>query len=451
MQIRETTIVAPAPLPKGNLIEHIRRSVSFHLRNGEIPIRYAVTESDENFFHCEVDVINGAPTFVSERLADLFEYRPRQIDSIHSFNAILVVPTGVGAEIGGHAGDATPVAKLLAESCDRIILHPNVVNASDINEMPTNALYVEGSVLSRLLMGTIGLRLVRSNRILAIVDHHMDPHFVNATINTVSAGRATYGLRCPVVTCLEDPIRMFSEYSKSGRAVGRVENLEECLLYLDQARREYDAVALSSVIRVPQSYHLEYFRAGGSMVNPWGGVEAMLTHAISSILDVPSAHAPMFESRKVENLETGIVDPRMSAEAVSLSFFQCVLKGLHKSPAIITDESLFARQEVVSAEDVSCVIIPDGCLGIPTIAALQQSIPVIAVRENRNLMQNDLAQLPWHDGQFIQVDNYLEAAGVMNALRAGISLESVRRPLPATTIAKVKARSEQAKSQLAPN
>ena|SRR5882724_3022234 len=172
------------------------------------------------------------------------------------------------------------------------------------------------------------------------------------------------------------------------------------------------------------------------MVNPWGGVKAMLTHTISSLLDVPAAHSPMFESTAVENLEVGIVEPRMAAEAVSLSFLHCILKGLHKSPGIIRDEALFARSDVFSVEDVSCLVIPDGCLGLPTIAALEQGIPVIAVRENRNLMRNDLSQLPWRKRQFIRVDNYLEAVGVMSALKAGVMLESVRRPIEATKVHK---------------
>jgi len=117
-----------------------------------------------------------------------------------------------------------------------------------------------------------------------------------------------------------------------------------------------------------------------------------------------------------------------------MSFLQCILKGLHKSPRIVRDENLFARPEVFSVEDVSCLIIPDGCLGVPTIAALEQGIHVIAVRENKNLMQNDLTLLPWRKGQLIQVDNYLEAVGVMNALKAGVTLESVRRPISITTV-----------------
>jgi hypothetical protein len=137
----------------------------------------------------------------------------------------------------------------------------------------------------------------------------------------------------------------------------------------------------------------------------------------------------MFESREVENLEAGLVEPRMAAEAVSLTFLQCILKGLRKSPRVVRDEHLFSRPEILSTEDVGCLIVPDGCLGLPTIAALQQGIRVIAVRENRNLMRNDLTRLRWAAGQLIQVESYLEAAGVMNALRAGVALESVRRPL----------------------
>ena len=68
------------------------------------------------------------------------------------------------------------------------------------------------------------------------------------------------------------------------------------------------------------------------------------------------------------------------------------------------------------------------------MAALEQGIPVIAVRENTNLMRNDLEALPWRYGQFFRVENYWEAAGVMAALKAGIAPGSVRRPLPPVAV-----------------
>ena len=153
---------------------------------------------------------------------------------------------------------------------------------------------------------------------------------------------------------------------------------------------------------------------------PWGGIEAMLTHAVSHCFNVPSAHAPMMESREILNEDPGRVDPRMAAEAISSSFFQCVLKGLKRSPRIVTDPGHMTASGVLTARDISCLVQPDQCLGLPTIAALEQGIPVIAVAENDNLMRNDLRALPWAPGQLHLVENYLEAVGVMTALKAGI-------------------------------
>jgi hypothetical protein len=73
---------------------------------------------------------------------------------------------------------------------------------------------------------------------------------------------------------------------------------------------------------------------------------------------------------------------------VSATFLQCTLKGLHRSPRIIAIEDAMNRPDVLTAEDVSCLVIPDGCLGLPTLAALEQGIKVIAVRENKNLGSN---------------------------------------------------------------
>ncbi len=406
-----------------------------------MPIRLVVTESDDNLYHCEIGAISGDLPHGCKRPESIFRFLPRRLVSSDQFNVVHVVPTGIGAEIGGHAGDATPTAKLLASVCDTLITHPNVVNASDIIDLPDNALYVEGSVICRLLMGTVGLSPTRSNSLLVLMDAHDVPVFNNAVVNSVSAARSSYGLRAEVIT-LEPQMNMAWREAMSGRASGRVDGLRPLFDALYRHATHFDAIAITSVIDVPPNAHDDYFRLEGDMINPWGGVEALLTHATSLTYDKPSAHAPMFESLDLANSDPGVVDPRMAAEAVSLTFLQCILKGLHRSPRIVHDNELFHRESVLTSENVSCLVIPDGCIGLPTLAALEQGITVIAVKENKNLMRNTLAELPWRRDQLYTVNNYWEAAGVIASLRTGISPESTRRPLRRTAFIRYPASSK---------
>lgn len=435
MRLHQQELEIQAPNNGQDLIGHLQRTILPRIPKGLVPIRLAITQSNQSQYRCELGLMTRAQRLGNDE-PSIFSFGRRPVENTNQFVAAMLVPTGIGAEIGGHAGDAAPVARLLGSVCDTLLTHPNAVNASDLNEMPENALYVEGSVLCRLLMGTAGLQRVRANRILTIIDAHHDELFVNLAINAVNAARTAYGIDCSHIVQLDPSIRLIAEYSTSGSAVGCVEDLERLCEVLDEYRGEYDAVALSSVIGVPPEFHAEYFKSKGGMINPWGGVEAMLTHAVSSLYNIPSAHSPMLESQEIANADPGVVDPRMAAEAVSNAFSHCILKGLHRSPKIVTDPIAMWHHSVLTAADVACLVIPDGCLGLPTLAALEQGIKVIAVRENHNLMRNDLSALPWASGQFYSVANYWEAAGVLTALKAGVSPNSVRRPISEAKVEK---------------
>ena len=411
-----------APLWSTGLLQGVEASVAEWLGSREAPIRFAVTQSDDKTWHCEVDVHVGAMESES-----IFRFERRAYEDAASFNVVMLVPTGIGAEIGGHAGDASPAAALLAHSCDIMITHPNVLNASDLIHIPENALYAEGSVIAKMLMGTSRLIPVRSNRLLVIVQDHKDQLFTEAAVNAVNAARAYFGLYVTEVVMVDPNFTMRGEYGPSGSAGGTVQGIDRIWDILDARIGEFDAVALSSVIEIPSELHSSYYYREGDLINPWGGVEAMLTHAISLKYGVPAAHSPMFESREIAEMDVGVVDSRMAAEVISLTFFESVLRGLQRSPRIVGQEA--GAMKGLGVEDISCLIIPDGCLGLPTLAALHQGIKVIAVRENANIMRNDLAGLPWRDGHFFHVENYWEAAGVVNCLRMGLDPLSVRRPL----------------------
>lgn len=341
------------------------------------------------------------------------------------FNAVLIIPTGIGCEIGGHAGDANPVAKLLSSVCDTLILHPNVVNASDINEMPENCLYVEGSVLDRFLEGKVELQRVLSNKVLVVVNSPVR----NETINAVSAARATIGLDTEIVE-LKVPLKMIARIETTGAkgyVIGWQELVEQVKDY------SFDALAITTQIDCEKEVALNYFRNGG--VNPWGAVEAKASKLIASqLFNKPVAHAPIESDDPELKTYNEVVDPRMSAEIVSQCYLHCVLKGLHKAPKIIgvnsTGDGIFSGKGM-SVDEVDCLVTPIGCVSYPHRACLGRNIPVIAVKENKTVLNDSMPD------EFIIVENYWEAAGVMLAMKAGIHPTSVRRPLKGTIIWKI--------------
>jgi len=282
-----------------------------------------------------------------------------------------------------------------------VITHPNVVNASDINEMPENAWYVEGSILNRFLNGSIKLKQPLSNRILLVVNE-----ITNELHNAVAAARHTIGARIDILK-LDHPLIMIGKIDENG-ASGEVCGWEELV---DQVWGEkFDALAIASPIQVSKEVSLNYFRHGG--INPWGGVEAKASHFIADALLKPVAHAPTLDADPELRNFNEVVDPRMAAEVLSSAFVHCVFKGLHKAPRI-SDKGL-------AYKDVDCMITPHGCYGPPHKACHDAGIPVIVVKENTTCFNQSVPE------DFIFVENYLEAAGYVMAMKAGIDPISVR-------------------------
>jgi Protein of unknown function (DUF3326) len=435
MDAYEIFLDLPVKPGHGDLIGYFSQALARRLPRDVIPIRFVVTETTEDCYRCEVGVLRGLANGTSRNdRFDIFRFRDRKVHGGEAFNVVHLVPTGIGAEIGGHVGDAGPAARLLAAVCDRLITHPNVVNAADLNELPENGIYVEGSVICRLLMGTIGLQPVRSNRLLVVVQEHEVEKITEYSINAVNAARAACGYDCVELLRLDPPFHMQASFTASGRAAGRVDHLERLFDQLALRTGQFDAVVLTSVIDYPEDEMVSYYKGPETSVNPWGGVEAILTHAVTHAFNVPSAHSPQLPARLLQHDEykpygLGIGHPVMAAELVSASFLQCILKGLSCSPRLIADPEAMLNRNVITAADVSCVVMPDRCLGLPTLAALQQDIPVIAVRDASNRARTDLSLLPWARGRLLFAENYMEACGFIAALRAGVAPETVRRPL----------------------
>jgi hypothetical protein len=422
----------------------LQRAVEDALGPETTPVRLGVTGKFGDEHRCEVEAVYPRVRIANGTEPSIFDYRLRRIVRSDAFNAVMLIPTGIDCAIGGHAGDATPAARLLASVCDQLMVHPNVVNASDVNEQTDNMLYAEGSLLCRLMMGTVGLRKVRQNRVILVTENRKDaPNVVDQTINCAEGARATLGMDISEVVVLDSELFMQTGMSESGRITGRVERFESLLELLADKRDSYDAVALATRI-TPHvdtvELHRLYFCEGGP--NAWGGVEAILTHLVSTVLNVPSAHAPTMSSEALRTERWGVVDPRKAMESISTTYLFCLLKGLNRAPRIVTNPTGAYDPSVVTVEDVSCLVIPDGCVGLPTLAAIEQGVPVIAVCSNTNLMRNDLRALPFKPGQLHYAANYHEAAGIMAGMKAGIAPASVARPMQPLRINRVSTESE---------
>jgi len=327
-------------------------------------------------------------------------------------NVVFIVPTGIGCEIGGHLGDATPAAKLIAAVCDKLFIHPNVVNASDINEMTENMLCVEGSILNGFLRGEYGLKEGGLNKILVAVNAPVR----NDTINAVSAARATLGADIRIVE-LNKELRMVATI-ENGIATGKIENWARLA---EQVKNyDFDVLVVNTPIEANNKIIQDYLTMDGG-VNPWGGVEAKLSKMVSDKLQRPTIHSPV-ENSEVFKTFNEVVDPRKAAAMLSTCYLHCCLKGAHYAPKITKSKKAYWNT------DIDFLVVPERLFGEAHLACSKIGIPIISVIENSNTSK--LRESIFH----IVVDNYLEAAGVVLAKKARVTLESVRRPLKRTEV-----------------
>ena len=224
MILEEKQIIIPKTPDNQDLLEYISNKTIEQLGSNEIPNRFVISLTDDNGYFCELGTLVNNENYPVSQNNSIFNFNKREFENTEQFNVVLLIPTGIGAQFGGHCGDGNVIARLIGSACGQLITHPNVVNASDINEMSENTLYVEGSIITRLMMGQIGLQKVRSNRILMLMDKHEDELFNNEIINAVSSARISLGIDCDVYE-MDHIIKSVSAYSNSGRSIGRVEHL----------------------------------------------------------------------------------------------------------------------------------------------------------------------------------------------------------------------------------
>ncbi|MBD1883400.1 DUF3326 domain-containing protein [Microcoleus vaginatus] len=371
---------------------------------------------------------------------------------------VLIVPTGVGASIGGFAGDALPVARAIAQISDTLITHPNVLNGAQLYWPIPNALYVEGYALDKFAAGCWGLQPVHQNRIGLILDAGIEPDLQLRHLQAVDAARATLGLNITDCVLTDRPLQVELRISESGASWGTIGNPDSLLRAAEKLIEQARVDAIAVVARFPDdegSLALENYRRGKG-VDPLAGAEAVISHLIVRTFKIPCAHAPALSALPLDPH----LSPRSAAEEIGYTFLPCVLAGLSKAPQFVTPtvgqtsclsqvwggqdartqvwggqdahptrEKFYAnRRDFESqglwADRVDAVVIPATACGGSAILSLsgRSSVQIIAVGDNKTQMQATPEKLGI---KALQVNSYLEAIGVLVAKRAGISPASL--------------------------
>eukprot|EP00268_Persea_americana_P001977 TRINITY_DN10592_c0_g1_i2.p1 TRINITY_DN10592_c0_g1~~TRINITY_DN10592_c0_g1_i2.p1 ORF type:complete len:435 (-),score=77.29 TRINITY_DN10592_c0_g1_i2:536-1840(-) len=341
------------------------------------------------------------------------------------YTSVMIVPTGVGASIGGFAGDALPVARTLASVVDCLISHPNVLNAAMLYWPMPNVLYVEGYALDRFAEGSWALSPVHQNKVGLVLDAGIEEELRVRHLQTADATRASLGLPVVEYIVTDTPLEVEMWVDpKSGQSTGRIRHPGSLLRAVHTLvdRSQVDAIAV--VGRFPDDGDdTDDYRLGKG-IDLLAGLEAIISHMVVKEFQIPCAHAPALLPLPLSSS----LCPRSAAEEIGYTFLPCVLAGLSRAPQYTVRGSGSSDHGCILASDVDSVILPnDACGGEGSLAFARSSRKkplIIAVEENETVLNDTPDKLGM---EVVKVLNYWEAVGVIAAHKAGIDPKSLRR------------------------
>ncbi|KAL3628990.1 hypothetical protein CASFOL_028036 [Castilleja foliolosa] len=343
------------------------------------------------------------------------------------YTSVMIVPTGVGAAIGGYAGDALPVARALSSVVDCLISHPNVLNAAMLYWPMPNVLYVEGYALDRFAEGLWALQPVHQNKVGLVLDAGIEEELRVRHLQVVDATRASLGLPVVEYTVTDAALRVEKWVDpKTGQSTGRINRPDSLLRAVRTLVERSNVNAVAVVARFPDdddSDDVENYRQGKG-IDVLAGVEAVISHLVVQEFNIPCAHAPACLPFPMSRS----LSPKSAAEEIGYTFLPCVLAGLSMAPQYLVEGSKTLGRESIVASDIDSVILPinacggDGALAF---ARMKTNRPlVIAVEENETVLGDTPDKLGI---EAVKVSNYWEAIGVVAAHKAGIDPCSLRR------------------------
>ena len=286
-----------------------------------------------------------------------------------------IVPTGIGASVGGYAGDASCWARKFAE-ISRLIVNPNVVNAGGFSGITDKMFYVEGYSLDEFFKGNLNLIPSTNNKIGVVFDKAIPADVLNVHINTINAVKCVYGIDVIGYEVTKEDVGVEFTLDENGVSAGSVKNIETLLLSSKNLiSKGAEAIALVCMFDDPEEDNLDY--ANGIGTDPVGGVEAILSHYISKELGIPCAHSPAFADYQISS---ELVSGKAASEYITPTFLPCILLGLNIAPK-------FSKNGGISVKDLDFLVMPYDSLGcVPVFEAVKRNIKIYAVKENKTAL-----------------------------------------------------------------
>ena len=339
---------------------------------------------------------------------------------------VLIIPTGIGCQQGGFAGDGLPVARLLAAASGCLVTHPNVLNAASLYWPDARIHYTEGWALDRFCRGQTALRPHHRHCLGLLLDGALEPELLERHRQAAAAARFSLGLPIGPEVVTPEPLGVRLEQGGSGISWGGLDRID-LLLAAGRQLQRCGATAVAVVTRFPDesptSSLLQNYRHGQG-VDALAGAEAVISHLLVRELGLPCAHAPAVRPLPL----LADVDPRAAAEELGYTFLPSVLAGLSRAPRLVPAAD--AQGGDLLAQQVGALVATHGALGGPAVlAAAERGIPVLAVH-NPSRLEVTAAALGLEG--VMNVANYQEAAGMVLSLREGLDPDALQRPLGQT-------------------
>lgn len=416
-------MVVPVELAPGQtLLDAVVEQLSAAQLSGHVVLRWGLLRADKNAALLELGLAEGVdgengPLVVAPQATAPHTAETSAATEAGGTHVALVVPTGVGAQIGGFIGDAGPWARVFEAVADTVIVHPNVVNAADFSMPGDRSRYVDGFTLDRFLDGQLRLAPRRTVPVGLVLDD-LDEGVTTTLINAANAMHAAGGVEMVGYAVCAEKVKTNVERSPIGHFIGSVDNPEVLFGAVDAVTRAgAEAVAVVTAMSGVREEDLVRHYSGAGP-NPVGAIEALISRSVTWHTGLPCAHAPAF----VDGLgqAAGVVDPRAAAEVASGTGLPCVLQGLHRTPRPVATGGL-------GVHDLGAIVVPFDCAGgAPALAARHTGVPLVAVRANRCEVgaAADLLGV----ASTVVVDSYAEAVAYVAALRAGVSWTALGAP-----------------------